>query len=130
MRDVIEPSLVMEPGVEVTLADGNTYVFPPLALLSLQVLQPRLATFMAGTQEQMMATITLVAMHSLRRNYPTITRKMLWGEFHDDEDGDVVWDRLPMLTPKNMHAVMDAVMDVSGVKYDEQQAKKAQASSS
>lgn len=118
----------MIPGIEIQLADGKTYVFPPLALASLETLQERLAEFRGGTDKESLNTVVAATMHSLRRNYPTLTRKDVLGEFHEDENGDIVWDRPPLLDLNNMLDVMQAAMDVSGVRRKAIDAEKALAS--
>lgn len=119
----------MLAGVEVQLADGNTYVFPPLALGSLELMQEKLSAFRGGAIDaESIKTVVSVAMHSLRRNYPALTRKDVVGVCHEDENGDIVWDKPGLLDVGNMKEVMDAVMDISGLKRKEQEAEKARAS--
>jgi hypothetical protein len=118
----------MTPGVEVVLADGKTYTFPPLALASLEALQKRIAAFQGNADPESIQTVVTTALHSLRRNYPELSRKDLLGQFHEDADGDIVWDRAALLDLGNMNEVMQAVMDISGVKRKGQEAGKAAAS--
>src|SRR5579859_1767032 len=120
---------VLIPGVEVTLADGKSYTFPPLALGSLEALQVRIATFKGTADADSIKTVVITALHSLRRNYPQMTRKDLLGEFHLDADEEPIWDRPALLDVGNMNEVMQAVMDVSGIKRKAQEAGKAAAGS-
>ena len=62
----------MIPGVDVVLADGKEYTFPPLSLGSLEHPQKELESFKGGAKSP--ATIIKVALHSLKRNYPHVTR--------------------------------------------------------
>jgi hypothetical protein len=120
----------MVPGVELTLADGQAYIFPPLALGSLELLQKRLTNYKGGMDAESIETVITAALHSLNRNYPAITRRDIKGVFHENEDGDLIWDRPPLLDIGNMIDVMNAIMDVSGIQRKTQEAKKATAGSS
>ena len=86
-------------GIPFILGD-KTLVVPPLNFRSLEELQDRLATFEAGVDKEARATIVDAAWHALRRNYPDITK-------------DEIVDGLDI---GNMQELMEAVMDVSGLK--------------
>jgi hypothetical protein len=121
----------MTPGVEIELADGNVYTFPPLSLASLEALQKEIESFRTGVGgAEGTKNIAKCALHSLSLNYPQITLKDVRGQFHENEDGDIIWDRRPLLSVGNFKEVMDAVMDVSGIKRKGQELGKAQASQS
>jgi hypothetical protein len=95
------------PGIEFTFGD-DVRVFPPLTLGALELLQKRLlALNNAGTQlaPEHMATIIDAAHLALKRNYPTLTREQV----------------AEMIDLGNMHDVLLAVTDVSGIR------RKAQA---
>lgn len=113
----------MIPGVELELSDGKTYIFPPLPLASLELLQKELGEFEGAASP---ATIIRVALHSLKRNYPQITRTDLSG-IVKEVDGEVVIEKPPLIDVSNMLEVMEAVMDISGVKRKEQLAGKVAA---
>lgn len=110
------------PGVKVVLADGNTYVFPPLALASLELLQKELSEWKGDTH-----LAYRVAQHSLSRNYPDITRDMLRGKLIEDAFGNVKWELVPLLDNSNLRDVMEAVLDVSGAKRKKQEQEEADA---
>jgi hypothetical protein len=118
----------MIPGVEITLADGKVYTFPPLALASLQKLQEKLFAYKGGVDADSVATVIMAAQQSLSRNYPEIKRADLVGVFTETEEGDIVWITPALIDIGNMLDVMNAVMDVSGVKRKAQEAGKAAAS--
>lgn len=115
-------------GVELVLADGETYTFPPLALASVQALQKRLFAFQGGIDEESMRTVVDAALHSLSRNYPDMTRKQLTGVCREDEEGRIVWDQPALIDLGNMLEILTAVMDISGMKHKEQVAGKVPAS--
>jgi hypothetical protein len=119
----------MTPGVELTLGDGQTYVFAPLALASVQGLQKRLFAISGGVDEESIKTVTEAALHSLSRNYPGMRRQDLTGAFRESEDGGIVWDKPALIDLGNMAAILSAVMDVSGMQKKAQAEGKAQASS-
>jgi hypothetical protein len=85
----------------ITLTLGNeVFVVPPLNFRSLQALQARLVNFSGGTDPESIQLVADAALESLKRNYPDMT-------------ADRVIDLLDL---ENMQAVMEAVMDVSGLK--------------
>jgi hypothetical protein len=95
-------------GITVNL-DGKDFVVPPMNFRTLQALQARLETFTGGTDS---ASIDLVidCLHgALARNYPALTREAC----------------IDMLDLENMEAVMEAVMDVSGLRRKAQEAAAA-----
>lgn len=86
-------------GITVTLG-GTDFVVPPLNFKSLQSLQTRLAGFSGGTDPESIQLVADAALHALKRNYPDMTADAL---------GDI-------LDLGNMQGVMEAVMDVSGLR--------------
>jgi hypothetical protein len=94
------------PGLSVVLGTG-TFVVPPLNLRSLQEFGDRLATFNGGIDAESQGMVVDAAWHALRRNYPDITRDQL----------------LDMIDLGNMQAIMEAVMDVSGLRRKAQEAE-------
>lgn len=84
-------------GVSIEFADGPLVV-PPLSLASIEELQPRLALFNGDIGSVGIVIDSLH--HALKRNYPTITR---------EEVGELV-------DMGNMQEVMDAVMNVAGLR--------------
>lgn len=85
--------------------DGKTFVIPPLNLLSLEQIQERLEKFDGGIGRDSVSVVIDAATAALRRNYPDITR---------DEVATLI-------DVGNMHEIMTAVMDVSGLLRKEQE---------
>lgn len=79
---------------------GTTYIVPPLNLGTLERLQERLANFTGGVDQESVSTVLDAAHSALLRNYPDLTR---------DQVAEVV-------DVANMAEVMEAVMDVSGLR--------------
>lgn len=97
-------------GIPVDLG-GTTYIVPPLALGALEQLKDALANFTGDVREADQVATVIDATHaSLKRNYPEITRA---------EVADLV-------DLENMMAVMEAVMDVSGMKRKAKEAAAQQ----
>lgn len=94
-------------GVNVEFSDGKTLVVPPLTLGAVELLQDRLATFKGGLDKDSIALAVDATLMALQRNYPDMTRERV----------------ADLVDLSNMSDVMEAVMDVSGLK------RKAQASS-
>lgn len=94
-------------GVNVEFSDGTVLVVPPLTLGAVEVLQDRLEAFKGGLDKESIALAVDATLMALSRNYPEMTR-------------DKVMDLVDL---SNMCEVMEAVMDVSGLK------RKAQAAS-
>lgn len=90
-------AIVKVKGVSVDFA-GGALVVPPLSLASVEALQSRLASY-SGTLADVGIVIDALH-HALRRNYPEMTREEV-GELVDME---------------NMSAVMEAVMNVAGLR--------------
>lgn len=86
-------------GIPVVIG-GETKIMPPLSLNAVKQLMPRLEKFKAGVDEESIETLAVVAHASLVRNYPGITV-------------DWVADNVDL---GNMQDIMDACMDVSGLK--------------
>ncbi len=93
-------------GITVTLGDRD-FVVPPLNFRSLQALQARLANFSGGTDPESIQLVADAALAALQRNYPSMTAE----ELSD------------LLDLANMQSVMEAVMDVSGLKRKEIEAQ-------
>jgi hypothetical protein len=91
-------------GIKVTLGERDLVV-PPLNFRALQQFQERLVGFSGGVDPQSVALVLDVVEASLQRNYTDITREWL------EEVLDV----------GNMQEVMEACMDVSGLKRKAQE---------
>lgn len=80
---------------------GQQLVVPPLSLGALEQLQERLAQFSGDVSDKDQIATAIDATHAaLRRNYPEITREQV----------------ADLVGLDNMIDVMQAVMDVSGLK--------------
>lgn len=89
---------------------GTTMIVPPLSLGAMQQLQEGLANFTGDIRDPAQIALIIDATHAaLRRNYPELTREQA----------------AEILDLENMSDVMQAVMDVSGLK---RKAKEADAS--
>ncbi len=97
-------------GVRQVFADGTELVVPPLNLAAVEVLQERLVGFTGELDPKSVALVVDATLMALHRNYPEITRER------------VVNDLLDL---GNMAEVMEAVMDVSGLKRKQQEAELA-----
>jgi len=86
-------------GIKLNL-QGQDFVVPPLNFRSLQALQARIGTFSGGVDPESISLVVDAAHAALQRNYPDMTK-------------DQVTDLLDL---ENMLDVMEAVMDVSGLK--------------
>jgi hypothetical protein len=85
----------------ITLSLGGTdYVVPPLNLRTLQELQDRLVAFSGGVDAASISVVIDALHGALARNYPEITREAC----------------IDLLDLENMVDVMQAVMDVSGLR--------------
>lgn len=89
----------MIPGIEIKLGD-RALIIPPLNLAAIESLQDRLEAFRGGVDRQSVATVVDATFAALHRNYPDITREFIT-EFVD---------------VANMKEVMEAVMDVGGLR--------------
>lgn len=97
--------IVKVKGIRLPLG-GRDWVVPPLNLAALEQLQDRLARFSGGLDADSVALVLDATTAALRRNYPDITREQV----------------ADMLDVANMATVMEAVMDVSGLKRQAQEA--------
>lgn len=89
--------------------NGTTYVVPPVALGTLEAMQDRIEAFTGGLDKKSVTTVIDCLYASLKRNYPDLTRD----------------DAAELVDVGNMGDVMQAVMDVSGLrrkKIEEEQA--------
>jgi hypothetical protein len=86
-------------GISLLLGDKN-YVVPPLNFRTLQSLQSRLETFSGGVDAASLDLVVDSLHGAIQRNYPEVTRD----------------DCVDMLDLGNMEEVMQAVMDVSGLR--------------
>jgi len=90
---------------------GATLVVPPLSLGALEQLQERLSTFAGDIADKSQVATAIDSVHAaLRRNYPAITR-------------EEVADSIGL---ENMIEVMEAAMDVSGLKRKRLEAAEGQ----
>lgn len=85
---------------------GRNWVIPPLNLAALEQLQDQLAQFSGGIDAASVAAVLDATTAALCRNYPDITREQV----------------AEMVDLANMAEVMEAVMDVSGLKRQAQEA--------
>ncbi|BCA57683.1 hypothetical protein [Sphingomonas sp. HMP6] len=91
----------MAKGITLTLGDGNAYVMPPLTLGALEDFQDGIAAMeQGGLDKETIATTIDVALASLKRNYPEMTRDMV----------------RELIDLEIMAEVFEAVMDVSGLR--------------
>ena len=91
----------MAKGITLTLGDGKDYILPPLTLGALEDFQDRIAAMESGgLDKDTIATTIDVALASLKRNSPEMTR-------------DMVRERIDL---EVMAEVFEAVMDVSGLR--------------
>lgn len=97
--------IVKVKGIRLLLG-GRDWVVPPLNLAALEQLQEQLARFSGGLDADSVALVLDATTAALRRNYPDITREQV----------------ADMLDVANMAEVMEAVMDVSGLKRQAQEA--------
>lgn len=105
----------MIPGITVTLG-GADYIVPPLSLGSLEMLQDKLEAFNSGVVSRESANAVIeAALAALKRNYPDMTRDKVANE---------------LLDLGNMLEVMNAIMDVSGIRRQKAEAGKAPAGES
>ena len=89
----------MIKGIDMELG-GKVWTIPPLNLGALEGLEARLQNFTGGLDAASISLVLDAAFMALRRNYRDISREQV------AEIVDVA----------NMEAVMEAVMDVSGLK--------------
>jgi hypothetical protein len=87
---------------------GQIYTVPPLSLGAVEALQDRLASFTGGDLKSVGTVIDALHM-ALVRNYPEITREQV----------------AEMVDLGTMQEIMEAVMDVSGLKRKAQLKQKA-----
>lgn len=92
-------AVVKVPGLPVMLG-GEEYIMPPLALGPLKQLKPHLINFTANLDDESLETVIATAHSALTRNYPELTKEWV---------GSVV-------DVANMQEVIEACMDVSGLK--------------
>lgn len=97
--------IVKVKGIRLLLG-GRDWVVPPLNLAALEQLQEQLARFSGGLDADSVALVLDATTAALRRNYPDITREQV----------------AEMVDVANMAEVMEAVMDVSGLKRKAQEA--------
>jgi hypothetical protein len=98
-------------GIPLTLG-GEVFVVPPLNFRSLQALQARLDKFTGGVDADSINVVIDATYEALKRNYPEFDKDSL----HD------------LLDVANMGEVMEAVMDVSGLKRKAHEAEVKEAS--
>lgn len=99
LNDEGDMSEVKFKGIVVILG-GISYVLPPLSLAAMEVMEKELAAFTGGTDGASIRTVVDAVHSALKRNYPNIERQEV-------AEG---------LDLGNMGEVMEAVMDVSGLK--------------
>jgi hypothetical protein len=93
-------AVVKVKGIALDLG-GATFVVPPLSLGALEQLQESLSSFSGDVTDKAQVATAIDAAHAaLRRNYPAMTREEVAEAIGLD----------------NMVDVMEAVMDVSGLK--------------
>lgn len=82
---------------------GEDYIVPPLSLGALEDMQESLSAFTGDTSPASIKTVVDAVTRALQRNYPSMTR-------------DQVREFIGL---ENMAEIMEAVMDVSGLKRKE-----------
>lgn len=92
--------MVKIKGIKLELG-GTTYVVPPLPLGSMEAMEERIQNFTGGLDRGSLSTVIDCLHAALKRNYPDITREMVADE---------------LLDVSNFGEVMQAVMDVSGMR--------------
>jgi hypothetical protein len=103
--------IVKVKGLKVTL-DGEDLIMPPLSLGALEQLGESLATYNGDVRDKAQVAVVIDVAHSaLKRNYPDMTREQ-------------VAEKIGL---ENMQDVMEAAMDVSGLKRKEREAAEAAA---
>lgn len=95
----------MIKGITLLLA-GQPYIVPPLTLGALEDLQDGLESFTGGIDLKSIKTVIDALHAALLRNYPDMTRDQVRN----------------MVGLENMDEVMQAVMDVSGLRRKELEA--------
>ncbi|HEY5581351.1 MAG TPA: hypothetical protein VIK56_09335 [Rhodoferax sp.] len=88
---------------------GEEFVVPPLPLGALESLQDRITGFTGGLDKGSVATVIDCLHASLKRNYPSFTREEVAN----------------LVDVANMGDVMQAVMDVSGMRRKQLEAEAA-----
>lgn len=86
-------------GIPITLGETE-YIVPPLNLNALIQLQDRLANFQGSVDSESVSTVIDASYLALKRNYPEFDKEIL-GE---------------CLDLGNMMEIMQAVMDISGMR--------------
>ena len=92
----------MIKGIVITLGDKD-YVVPPLNLGTLEIMQERLEQFRGGADKESIATVLDASFAALKRNYPDITREQV----------------AEIVGLENMIELMQAIMDISGMRRKE-----------
>lgn len=96
-------------GIVISLG-GADYVVPPIALGALEQLQERLAKFSGDVSDMAQISTVIDAAHAaLLRNYPDMTRAQV----------------ADLIDVGNMHAVFEALMDVSGLRRKQAEAAQS-----
>lgn len=96
----MNPATTRIKGIPLELG-GTTYIVPPLSLGAIQNLQGGLASFNGDPKSPEQITLIISTAHAaLKRNYPDITVEQV-GE---------------LVGLENMMEVMEAIMDISGLK--------------
>lgn len=101
----------MIKGVKFEFANGETMVIPPLSLGALEAIEAEYGEMSTwGELSANSKFIISLAGNALRRNYPDLTDDKLKNE---------------LLDVGNMQDVMQAVMDIGGLKRKEQEEREA-----
>jgi hypothetical protein len=100
---------MMIKGIKMELG-GTVYIVPPLSLGAIETMQERIGRFTAGANLESVGTV-IDALHSaLLRNYPEMTREQVAN----------------MVDLGEMQEVMEAIMDVGGLKRKAAESGEAQ----
>jgi len=99
----------MIKGIKMELG-GTVYVVPPLSLGAIETMQDQISKFQAGTNLQSVATVIDALFSALSRNYPEMTREQV----------------AKVVDLGDMQEVMEAVMDVGGLKRKAAESGEAQ----
>lgn len=99
--------VVKVKGISMDLG-GTAYIVPPLSLGALEQLLPRINEFKTNPNNIQDISVVVDAAHSaLKRNYPDLVR-------------ETVADAIGL---ENMMEVFEAIMDISGMKRKEAEAR-------
>lgn len=110
----MQANVIRVKGIELDIG-GTTYIVPPLALGALEMLLPKINAFNTtdggGLNLDDVRVVVDAAHAAISRNYPDVTREQLAQD----------------IGLENMYDVMQAVMDVSGLRRKQMEKEKEKA---